>query len=89
MMSRFATNVARYGHCFLWMKLFDVMCHPRLGREPTATLGALVLRLLVLLHMPRQVRARVERIRALIARESSIILVQLVSFLRFSSKLIT
>ena len=61
------TNVARYGHCFLRMKGFDVGCHSCLCLESTATLGTLVLRLLVYLHVPRQVRACVERVRALVA----------------------
>ena len=51
------------------MKGFDVACHPRLGREPTAALGTLVVCLLMRLHMHVQGQAVIEHFLALITPE--------------------
>ena len=83
------TNVARYGHCFPWMKRFYMDCQPFLGLESTATLRTLVICLLVHLHMPVKGQAIIEHLRALVAPERWIILLQSNRFVKNSTKIIT
>ena len=51
------------------MKHFDMDRQSPLGLEPAAALGALEVRFLMHLQMSYQVRALVERVRALVASE--------------------